>query len=89
MMAKEYMEQTGFAFVWPHNPGKYSQIMGSSQEQALVTENFRQNQALFRKYTAVDRFLNKHIFTSVGPVFLSPVVDQLTGLGQVTALTML
>ena len=61
MMAKEYMEQTGFAFVRPHNPGKYSQIMGSSQEQALVTENFRQNQALFLKYSAVDGALKTRL----------------------------
>ena len=50
---------------------------------------FKQNQALFRKYIAVDRALKKHIFSAVEPVFLSPLVDQLKGFGQVTALTML
>ena len=54
MTAEEYMEQTGFIFVPPHNPGDYPQSMGSSQEQTLGTEKFRQNQALFRKYTVVD-----------------------------------
>ena len=72
------MQQTGFAFVPPHNPGDYLQIMGSAQEQALGTEKFQQNQALFRKYTAVDGFLKKQIVPVVGPVFLSPLVDQLT-----------
>ena len=83
------MEQTGFAFVLPHNPGEYPQIMGSSQEQALGTEKFRQNQALFQKYTAMDRELKKHTVTALEPVFLSPLVDQLTGFGQVSAITML
>ena len=89
MTAEEYTEQTGFAFLPPHNPGNYPKSMGSAQEQALGTENFRQNQALFQKYTAVDGALKKHIVTAVEPVFLSPLVDQLTGFGQVTALTML
>ena len=63
--------------------------MGSAQEQALGTEKFRQNQVLFRKYTAVDGFLKDHIVTAVEPFLLSPLVDQLTGLVQVYALTML
>ena len=63
--------------------------MGSAQEQALITEKFRQNQALFRKYTAVDGASKKQIVNAVEPVFLSPLVDQLTGFGQVSALTML
>ena len=40
MTTKEYMEQTGFAFVPPHNPCDYPQSIGSAQEQALGTENF-------------------------------------------------
>ena len=40
MTAEEYTEQTGFAFVPPHNLGNYPQSMRSSQEQALGTENF-------------------------------------------------
>ena len=89
MTVKEYMEQTGFAFVTPHNPGNCSQRMGSSQEQALGTENFRQNQALFRKYTAVDGALKKRVVAVVETVFLYPLVDQFMGFIQVTALTML
>ena len=38
----------------PHNPGGYLPKMKTAQEQALITEKFRQNQAPFRKYTAVD-----------------------------------
>ena len=33
--------------------------------------------------------LKKKIATTVEPVFLSPLVDQITGFGQVSALTML
>ena len=89
MTAKEYTEQTEFAFVPPNNPGDYPQSMGSAQEQALGTEKFQKNQALFRKYTAMDGAFKKKIVTEVEPVFLSPLVDQLTGFGQVSALTML
>ena len=63
--------------------------MGSAQEQALGTENFRQNQALFQKYTAVYGALKNHIIAAVEPVFLSPLVYQLTGFGKVSALIML
>ena len=35
------------------------------------------------------RALKKQIITAVEPVFPSPMVDQLTGFGQVSALTML
>ena len=87
--AAEYVEQAGFAFVPLHNPGNYPQSMDSSQEQALATEKFRQNQVPLRKYTAVDWALKNHIVTAVEPVFISPLVDQLTGFGHVPALTML
>ena len=83
------MEQTGFAFVPPHNPGNYAQSMGRAQEQAIGTEKFWQNQVMFRKYTAVDEDLKKQIIIPAEPVFLSPLVDQLTGFGQVSTLTML
>ena len=83
------MEQTGFALVPPHSPGDYPQIMGSTQEQALKTEKLRQNQALFRKYTAVDGALKKMIVTVAEPLFLSPLLDQFTGFGQVSVLIML
>ena len=89
MPVKEYMEQKWFAFVPPHNPGEYQQSMGSALEQALGTENFQQNQELFHKYTALDGALKKQINTAVESVFLSSLVDQLTGFVQVTALTML
>ena len=89
MTAEENREHTGFAFVPPHNPGNYPQRMGSAQEQALRTEKFRQYQALFRKYISVDGALKNQIVTAVEPVFLSPLLDQLTGFGQVSALTML
>ena len=72
-----------------HNPGDYPQSMGKSQEQALGTENFRQNQALFRKNTAVDGALKNQVVATVEPVFISPLVDQLTGFGQVSEFTML
>ena len=63
--------------------------MGSAQEQALGTEKFEQNQALFRKYTAVNEALTKEIVMAVEPVFLSPLVDKLTCFRHVSALTML
>ena len=44
---------------------------------------------MFRKYTSVDRVLKNKIVTVVEPVFLSPLVDQITGFGKVSALTML
>ena len=47
MTDDEYRVQTGFAFVPPHNSGKYPQSMGSAQEQALRTKTFRQNPAPF------------------------------------------
>ena len=59
MMDEEYMEQTGFDFVPPQNTSNYPQSTGSAQEQALGTEKFRQNQAMFRKYTAVEKSLKK------------------------------
>ena len=74
-MAKVFMEQTGFVFVPPYNPGNLPQITGSAQEQLLRTEKFQQNQALFCNYTAVDGYLKKQIVTSMEPVFLYPMVD--------------
>ena len=63
--------------------------MGNFKEQALVTEKFRKNQAMFQKYTAVDGAFKKQIITAVEPVFMYPLVDQLPGFGQVSAFTMI
>ena len=89
MTSDEYAAHMGFAFVPSHNSGNYPPTIGNAQEQAPGTEKFRQNQALFQKYTAIDRSLTKQIITAVEPVFLYPLVDQLTGFGQVSALTMI
>ena len=70
----------------PYNPGEYPQSTRNAKEQALVNGKFRQNQALFRKYTAVEK---NYIVTEVEPVFLSALVYQLTGFGKVSTLTML
>ena len=89
MTSEYYTSQTGFEFVPPHNPGGYSTTMVNAQEQALGTEKFRKNQALFRKYTAVDGALKNQIITTVELVFMSPLVEHLTGFRQVSSLTML
>ena len=73
----------------PQNPGEYPQRIGRAQEQSPRTEKLRQNQALFRKYTAVDGALKNQIVTVVEPVFQSPLVDQLSGFGQVPSLIMI
>ena len=89
MKSKDYAAQTGFEFVPQHNPGDYLLTLGNTQYQAHGTEKFRQNQALFRKYTAVDKAFKKKIITEVEPVFLYPLVDHLTGFVQVSSLTMI
>ena len=89
MTSKYYAAHMVFVFVPPHNPGNYPPTMGNAQDQALGTEKFWKNQALFRKYTAVDGDFKKQIFTAVEPVFLSPLVDQLTVLVKFSALNML
>ena len=76
-------------FLPPHNPRNYPPTMGTDQEQVLVSERFRQNQALFRRCTAVERTIKNHIITAVKLVFLYPLVDYLTGFGQVNALQIL
>ena len=63
--------------------------MGTTQDQALVTEWIQQNQALFSRCTTVDGALKHHIITAIQPVFFSPLVDQLTRSVQVNALQML
>ena len=67
---EEYAAQTDFTFVTLHNPGNYLSTMRNFKEQVLVTEKFRQNQALFQKYTAVDGAFKKQIITAAEPVFL-------------------
>ena len=54
MAAEDYMEQTGYAFVPPQNPGNYLPTMGTAQDQAFGTERFRKNQTHFRRCTAED-----------------------------------
>ena len=89
MTAEEYMEQTGYTFVPPHNPGNYPPMMGTAQEQVLRTKRFRENQVIFRIYTAVGGSLKNQIVMVVKPVFLSPLVEQFIGFRHVSALVML
>ena len=89
MMIKEHAAPTGFAFVPLHNPGDNQSTMGTSQEQAFGTEDFQKNQALSRKYTAIDGDFKNKIVTTVEPVFLFPLVDHLIGFSKMSALTML
>ena len=89
MTSKKYTAQTIYRFVPPHNPSNYLPTVEIDQEQALVTENFRQNQALFRKYTSVDGAIKNQIVTAVQRVFLSQLLYRLTEFEQVTAFTML
>ena len=37
MISEYYMEEMGYTFFPPHNPGYYPPTMGNSQEQAHVT----------------------------------------------------
>ena len=60
--------------------------MDTTQYQALGTKRFQNNQALFKIYTAVDGALKKKIVTTVQPVFLYPLVDQLKGFGKGTVI---
>ena len=83
------MAQTVYTFVPPHNPGYYPPIMGTAQEQALGKKRFQQNQALFRRYAAVNVALKKQIVTAVQLFSPSPRVDHLTGFGQVSVLQMI
>ena len=70
----------------PQNPGDYPPTMGTSQDQALGNENFRQKKSLFRRYIAVDEAFKNQIVTAVQPVFLHPLVDQLKGFIHVSVL---
>ena len=70
-------------------PQKLPPIVGNDQEQALRTERFQQNQILFRQYTTMDTEITKQIIMLMQPVFLSPLVYQLTGFGQFSVLQML
>ena len=89
MTAEEYLSQMGQALVPTHNPGDYPPVMGTAQKKALGPKRFRQNQSLFRRYTTVDGAIKNQIFTAMQPLFLYPLMHQLKGFGQVTALHMM
>ena len=78
MISKKYASHRDSSFVPLHNPKHYPPTMGNAQDQALKTENSWQNQAQFQKYTALDVALKNQIIMTLEPVFLSPLVDQLT-----------
>ena len=54
MTAEDYLVHMGHTFIPPHNPVNYSPTIGTTQYQALGTEQFWKNQTLFRIHTAVD-----------------------------------
>ena len=89
MTAEDYLVHMGHTFIPPHNPVNYPPTIGTTQYQALGTKRFQQNQAIFQRYTPVYRAIKKQIVTAVQPVFLSPVMDQLTVFGKTTELHIL
>ena len=89
MTAEDYVEHTGCVFLPLHNTGGYPQIIGTNQDQALGNENILKNQELLRRCTTKDGAIKTHIFTAVQTVFLFPLMDQLVGFGQMTALQMI
>ena len=54
MTVEYYSAKMGYAFVPLHKPNYYPPMMGTTQYQALGTEQFWKNQTLFRIHTAVD-----------------------------------
>ena len=89
MAADNYLEQTGHAFVSPHNPGEYPPTLGTTQENPLGTDRLCKKQALFKWYTAVDREIKKQIITTVEPVFMYTIKDILKGFKKVTCMVMM
>ena len=87
--AEEYKSQKDYTFVPLQNPDYYSPTIGIAQQQALGTERLQHNQALLRRCTAMDGVIKKQIIMAMQPVFLYPLMDQLMGFGQMTALKML
>ena len=63
--------------------------MGNAQDQAHSTEKFQQNQAIFRKDTAVDGSLKNQVLKAVELVCPYPLAHHLTGFGQFSTLNML
>ena len=59
MTSKDYASHTVFSFVPSHNLGNYLPTMGNDQGQTLKTEKFRQNQAIFRNFIAIEGVLKK------------------------------
>ena len=70
MTTKDFLIQTGYAFLPPHNPVKYLPTLGTYQEQALGTEKFCKNQALFRRCTAKDGAIKNKTIMVVKQLFL-------------------
>ena len=94
MTVEDYLDQTVHVFVPPYNPGNYPLEITPRQwvppqEQAFGTEGLRQNQALFRRCTTVEGNIKKKTVTEVQQVFLSPIMEQMKGSGQLMAIKML
>ena len=75
MTSEDYVAHKRFEFVPLHNLDYYLPTIGNARDQGRGSENLRQNQAQFRKYTDIDGALKKQIITAVEPVFLFPVMD--------------
>ena len=65
--------------------GHVNLALTMTAEERTVTAN----QALFQRYTSIDRAIKNPIFMEVQKVFLSSIIYQLTGFGQVTVLQIL
>ena len=89
MNVGDYLEQIVHMFVPPYNPGNYPLTIGTAQEKLIGNKRFEQNQALFRRYTAIDGAIKNKNVTAVQPVLLYPLPYQSTGFGQVMAVQMI
>ena len=62
---------------------------GDHPRESVWKRKVLKNQALFRRCTAVYRAIKNQIFTAVQALLPPPLLEKLTGIGQVTALQML
>ena len=89
MTAKEYTEQMGYSFVPPHNPVNLRTNVSNRSRASAQKRKVLTKPSAIQKINRRGRIPKNRIIAAVQPVFLSPLVDQLTVFGHISAIAML
>ena len=85
-----YLQLTGHAFAWPHNPGLLPQnVIGTSAQMAEIVRRHKEELRVYRQVIATDLALKSQVLDAFDDIYFRGLRDRHTGFTSVTYMQMI